>query len=391
MRDRSRIEDRICRFRCRRVDDDSIGKHSRQPIMNRLRYSLVTVLVACFGASSSRSSEPFGFSVQRNLAGSNPGLNVGESFFAEQRQRQLVSTLTLEALTALYVSTQGSGWTTKTNWLQGDPCTFSWTGIVCSGSEVTQLNLGNNNLKGTLPTVLGYLTSMAANAKFNHGNTLSGTLPSELGQWSLMVTSFQTHDNIFTGAIPSQLGLWTGFQNYFEPRLAKFSGKIPSELGLLTNMQAWLAFDGNKMTGEIPSELAKIPNNAAVLRMSQNSLCGDIPPGVTPTTLITTGNMLGTPCCEVPLASVTCSPTSTPSPPPSTQFPTSTPTLSPIQDPTPLPTSHPTPSPTQTPTPLPTSPPSPAPTQDPTPSPTNVPTVSCPRGAVYDGVVCLSW
>lgn len=42
------------------------------------------------------------------------------------------------ALTNLYSATAGANWSTKTNWLIGDPCTSAWFGVTCdvTGSVV---------------------------------------------------------------------------------------------------------------------------------------------------------------------------------------------------------------------------------------------------------------
>ena len=55
-------------------------------------------------------------------------------------------------LSALYISAGGSSWSNKSGWLvDDDPCT-GWNGVTCSNSVVTQLQLENNNLVGSLPS-----------------------------------------------------------------------------------------------------------------------------------------------------------------------------------------------------------------------------------------------
>ena len=73
----------------------------------------------------------------------------------------------VQALKALYAATNGTGWTTKINWMRGDPCTAgsTWYGVYCSGDNVTTLDfcIGQcmgNGLKGTLPTQVGRLTAI---------------------------------------------------------------------------------------------------------------------------------------------------------------------------------------------------------------------------------------
>src|SRR5262252_9192322 len=60
-------------------------------------------------------------------------------------------------LLILYTSTNGGNWTTRTNWngSAGTECT--WFGVTCdsTGSTVTGINLSQNNLTGTLPSLSG--------------------------------------------------------------------------------------------------------------------------------------------------------------------------------------------------------------------------------------------
>ena len=69
----------------------------------------------------------------------------------------------LDALVALYNSTSGDSWTDKTNWLQTGTVN-DWFGITVSGGHVTEISLNNNNLNGSMGTVLpplgGYLTTL---------------------------------------------------------------------------------------------------------------------------------------------------------------------------------------------------------------------------------------
>ena len=61
-----------------------------------------------------------------------------------------------QALLDLYTSTNGSGWTTSTNWngAVGTECT--WYGVTCDGTNahVTGLDLSNNDLSGSFSNVL---------------------------------------------------------------------------------------------------------------------------------------------------------------------------------------------------------------------------------------------
>ena len=79
------------------------------------------------------------------------------------------------ALEALYDSTDGANWTNSTNWKIDDDL-GTWYGVlVNSDGRVTDLNLANNNLVGTLPDELGNLTSLRALTL--NKNQLTGEIP----------------------------------------------------------------------------------------------------------------------------------------------------------------------------------------------------------------------
>jgi hypothetical protein len=62
------------------------------------------------------------------------------------------------ALVALYNSTGGANWTTKTNWLTG--AVDNWSGVTVTGQSITDINLANNNLTGIVPDPLVDILSL---------------------------------------------------------------------------------------------------------------------------------------------------------------------------------------------------------------------------------------
>ncbi|NJP06696.1 MAG: hypothetical protein HC837_14260, partial [Chloroflexaceae bacterium] len=64
-----------------------------------------------------------------------------------------------EALLALYTATDGDNWANNTSWGQ-DNYVCSWYGITCTDGSVTSLNLGSNNLSGSIPAQLGDLDQL---------------------------------------------------------------------------------------------------------------------------------------------------------------------------------------------------------------------------------------
>ena len=66
------------------------------------------------------------------------------------------------ALAALYNATRGHQWTYSYGWLEGEPCASYWYGVDCDDNgTVTELNLDDNGLHGTIPSALGSLSELA--------------------------------------------------------------------------------------------------------------------------------------------------------------------------------------------------------------------------------------
>lgn len=85
-----------------------------------------------------------------------------------------------EALLALYLSTGGSEWEVRTNWLRQtsaiSPC--DWAGVRCDGGHVTRLILSGNKLQGRLPRLLGALPALTHLNLAD--NQLLGPVPTEI-------------------------------------------------------------------------------------------------------------------------------------------------------------------------------------------------------------------
>lgn len=231
------------------------------------------------------------------------------------------------ALIALYDAAGGPNWTDATNWLSADEST--WYGVTVTGCEITDIDLSNNNLIGTIPTEIGDLPNLSSLRLSNNQlsgplpstitnltnlgdlfvdynqlsgslpsnigdmvtlgnldiqfNAFSGSIPSSLGDCSLM-ENIVMESNQLTGSIPASLGQLTGL---FQINLGSnhLTGSIPPELGDLTQMD-FFTVGGNDLTGPIPSELGNLTLLTS-LDLSENQLTGSIPPELGQLTLLT--------------------------------------------------------------------------------------------------------
>ena len=153
-----------------------------------------------------------------------------------------------DALVAFYQAANGANWLRNDNWMTDAPI-GTWYGVTTNLSgRVTELDLSENGLRGTIPPALGSLVYLETLTLAY--NQLSGSIPPQLG--NLTNLDF--------------LSLWAN----------KLRGTIPPELGNLTNL-TWLDLEDNRLTGSIPPELGNLMN-LEWLYLTNNQLSGPIPP-----------------------------------------------------------------------------------------------------------------
>ena len=200
-----------------------------------------------------------------------------------------------DALVALYAATDGDNWVNNENWLSNAPLD-RWHGVSTDGDErVTDLELFENELRGTIPPELGRLANLTRLILFD--NELRGEIPPALGNLANLERLYLSNNNL-RGEIPVELAdlrqlehliLWGNSLSGTVPpelgRLAnlvhlslstnKLSGPIPQQVGKLTRLAA-LSLWGNRLSGEIPAELGNL-TRLMWLSLAQNDLSGEIP------------------------------------------------------------------------------------------------------------------
>jgi len=106
-----------------------------------------------------------------------------------------------EALINIYDNTNGSSWIKSYNWKTDDDVEY-WYGIKTEGVHVTNIDLGNNQLDGTIPVAVGEFSKLRELQL--DGNQLTGEIHAEVyGLTNLEILNLGR--NQFTGSISPDL------------------------------------------------------------------------------------------------------------------------------------------------------------------------------------------
>ena len=177
-----------------------------------------------------------------------------------------------DVLVALYDSTGGDAWRNAAGWLTSAPLD-EWHGVTTgSDGRITELILIYNNLVGTLPREVGYLTELRT-LDLSSNHDLVGNLPRELGNLTRL-ESLVLQGTRVSGELPRELGNLTRLE-LLDLGSSLVSGELPRELGNLTNLKKLYIWH-TQLRGPLPSELGNL-NSLVVLELSGNELRGAIP------------------------------------------------------------------------------------------------------------------
>ena len=184
-----------------------------------------------------------------------------------------ISSIERNALVALYNSTDGVNWTDNTGWLGEVGTECSWFGVTCSSGSVTQINLYDNSLSGSIPAELGNLADLTtlnlSNPFLHDGNSLSGSIPSELGNLANL-TYLQLSNNSLSGVISSELGSLTNLVT-FRIRGNSLTGNISELFKKMTKLSDIALWDGNVMTGTIPKKIYEKKHPSSWVEISHSN------------------------------------------------------------------------------------------------------------------------
>jgi hypothetical protein len=156
----------------------------------------------------------------------------------------------LEVMQTFYADLDGPSWLENSNWMDGDPCKNAWHGLECTQGKIISISLPHNNLNGTLPCMLGCVTTLQR--LFLMGNRIVGAIPAKLGELTCL-THLGLYNNQLTWTIPPELANMTSL-THMQLNDNQLEGTVPAELGSMPNLRQ-LLLQNNKLEGTVPSAL----------------------------------------------------------------------------------------------------------------------------------------
>jgi len=197
-----------------------------------------------------------------------------------------------DALLVFFLALDGPNWRRKQNWQEEADC-CTWQGINCEPSmnRVNQIQLSNNNLRGSLPRdfikeldflhtivlaqnqISGELPDMPSTSLENFHvshNWLGGELSADWIKSLPTLKSMSVEANRISGGLPygylSQLHTLDIANN-------SFTGELPRDFGFyLIDLRA----DNNKFSGSLPTEIEQSPRINR-LDLHNNQFTGPLP------------------------------------------------------------------------------------------------------------------
>ena len=147
--------------------------------------------------------------------------------------------------------------------------------LAAKTTELQDLDLNRNILRGTMMTEIGLLSSLRFLGLAD--NALSGSLPMEALVAMTRLTSLDlSRNSAIEGSIATEIGKLAHLENIDVQGLS-LSGRIPTELGLMPKLTHLGLSDNLKLSGPIPTELGHSSSNLTDLLLVSMNLTGPIP------------------------------------------------------------------------------------------------------------------
>ena len=174
------------------------------------------------------------------------------------------------ALTALYVSTNGDEWDTATNWLSSAPL-CDWYGIDTTNGYVTGIRLTRNHLVGELPEEICDLDSLQI-LDF-YVNQINGAVPDSIINLVHLTHLKFTYNNLEENPLPILIQMpWL---QVLDLKSNHFGGTIPSEISNLINLKE-LDISSCGLENPIPISLFDL-SGLESLKLDYNEFTGNFP------------------------------------------------------------------------------------------------------------------
>lgn len=174
-------------------------------------------------------------------------------------------------LEEFYKSTDGEHWMYSENWMSDKPIGL-WQGVTTNEeNRVITISLRANNLQGTLPTSLEFLSELQTLDLME--NDISGQIPPNIRRCLKLVHVNLSHNRL-TGTIPPTIG---HLQKLTFLRLHNnlLEGEVPAGLGYCKSIRQ-IHLQCNHLTGSLPAKLASC-ETLQDLRVYNNRLGGKVP------------------------------------------------------------------------------------------------------------------
>ena len=179
-----------------------------------------------------------------------------------------------EILLNVFNSTRGQFWKASCQWNTSDTV-MSWHGVWFNMStmKVLGLDLSGCSLSGTIPVSIGKLTSLVY-LNLNE-NALTGTIPTLNANLSFIYLQyFVMKSNLLTGSLPAWI--WNSAALLvLDLSSNSLTGTLPVSIGDLTSLQQ-LVLNTNSITGTIPMSVCLL-SSLLILDLHTSHFTGPIP------------------------------------------------------------------------------------------------------------------